>query len=362
MGDVHALGILDAMIKDCDSYRTAVVILQAESWLTYFDDPRLLAGRMGEWFRLPSYNQNRCLIVFSVDTLEELRDLAEKLPVPELRNLILRENHRALKEDLCEITTPGRPEIMRLINYGAQVYRIPVETQEVEQLSTWMANENLRARQWLARISEVEAISIDMARKYRWFSANRGDSKSIEEKLNSLVGLEPVKDRVYELAAWLSLQQKKSELNGVSTDFPMLHFIFSGNPGTGKTTVARMVGEIFHDLGLLKRGHLVEVKASDLIAEYVGGTAIKTDRAVDSALDGVLFLDEAYALTEPDRGGFGREAIDSLLKRMEDDRSRLVVIAAGYPEKMDRFLKSNPGLSRRFPPENRFDFPDHTPW
>ena len=105
----------------------------------------------------------------------------------------------------------------------------------------------------------------------------------------------------------------------------------------------------------------MEVKASDLVAEYVGGTAIKTNSVVDQALDGVLFIDEAYSLTEPERGGFGQEAVDTLLKRMEDDRSRLVVIVAGYPEKMDRFLQSNPGLPRRFPKENQFDFPDYHP-
>ena len=117
----------------------------------------------------------------------------------------------------------------------------------------------------------------------------------------------------------------------------MAHMMFTGNPGTGKTSVARLFGEILHNNGFLRRGHMVEVKASDLIAEYVGGTGIKTNQVVDQALDGVLFLDEAYMLTEKDRGGYGQEALDTLLTRMENDRSRFVVIAAGYPEKMAKF-------------------------
>ncbi len=361
MGDVHSLGILDAMMKDSTTCRTAVVVLQAESWLAYFEDPRLLAGRLGEWFRLPAYNHNRCVFLFSVDRVDELKEAAGRLPVPELRNLILRDGQVGRGGNVCEVGTPEKAEMARLIAYGAQLYGIPVDAEERDQLAEWMSNEGLRARHWLARFAEVSGISIETARRSGWFSANRGDRKSIEEKLDSLIGLDGIKERVYELAAWLSFQKQRAESVGMAQEPPMLHFLFSGNPGTGKTTVARMVGEIFHDLGLLPRGHLQEVKASDLVADYVGGTAIKTNEAIDQALDGVLFIDEAYALTESDRGGFGREAIDILLKRMEDDRGRLVVIAAGYPDKMDRFLKSNPGLSRRFPKENQFDFPDYSP-
>ena len=141
----------------------------------------------------------------------------------------------------------------------------------------------------------------------------------------------------------------------------MAHMMFTGNPGTGKTSVARLFGEILHNNGFLRRGHMVEVKASDLIAEYVGGTGIKTNQVVDQALDGVLFLDEAYMLTEKDRGGYGQEALDTLLTRMENDRSRFVVIAAGYPEKMAKFRESNPGLARRIPEENVISFPDYDP-
>jgi SpoVK/Ycf46/Vps4 family AAA+-type ATPase len=361
MGDVHALRALDVMIKETGEYRTAVVVVQAEAWFTYFDDPRTLAGVIGEWTRLPADNRNICVFLFSIDQAAALQAAAERLPVPEMRSIIMRDESRARCGSLMEIPPPEIAEVRRLIEYARRLYQIPVEAQELDQMAAWMAAEGVRARQWLARFAEVQSIDLETIRRKGWFSASRGDRRTIEERLDALVGLDAIKDRVYELSAWLSLQRRKGENSETPFEAPLLHLVFTGNPGTGKTTVARLVGEIFHELGLLNRGQLVEVKASDLVAEFVGGTAVKTNAVIDRALDGVLFIDEAYSLTEPERGGFGQEAVDTLLKRMEDDRSRLVVIVAGYPEKMDRFLQSNPGLPRRFPKENQFEFPDYSP-
>ena len=175
------------------------------------------------------------------------------------------------------------------------------------------------------------------------------------KKLNGMVGLAGVKKEISNLAAFLNLQIRRGETN----TFQGKHYVFTGNPGTGKTTVARIMADVFRTLGILSRGQLIEADRSKLVAGFAGQTAIKTNQLIDSAMGGVLFIDEAYTLKSNDQDSFGSEAIDTLLKRLEDDRGKFICIVAGYTDNMHDFIDSNPGLKSRFTQTIHFD--DYTP-
>jgi SpoVK/Ycf46/Vps4 family AAA+-type ATPase len=177
-------------------------------------------------------------------------------------------------------------------------------------------------------------------------------------ELDNLIGLPNIKEEVRTLSNFLHMQRQRLAA-GLPPTPVSLHLVFRGNPGTGKTTVARIVGRIYAAMGALKKGHLVETDRSGLVAEYAGQTAPKTNKKIDEALDGILFIDEAYSLVaNAKEDPYGQEAVQGLVKRMEDDRARLAIIIAGYSDPMDELLASNPGLSSRF--ATQMTFPDYT--
>lgn len=183
------------------------------------------------------------------------------------------------------------------------------------------------------------------------------EMEEAQKELFSLIGLENIKRLVEELQAYICIQQRR-KMEGMAHDSMTLHMIFKGNPGTGKTTVARLLGKMLHGMGVLRVGHTVEVERADIVGEYIGHTAQKVREQVKRALGGILFIDEAYSLARGGEKDFGKEAIDTLVKEMEDNKDDLIVILAGYKDEMDYFMRMNPGLRSRFPIQ--MEFRDYT--
>ena len=189
---------------------------------------------------------------------------------------------------------------------------------------------------------------------------NMRQQESIEDimkELDTLIGLDDVKKLVREIQAFAIIQKKRREEN-LNADTLVFHMIFKGNPGTGKTTVARIMARVFNKIGILEKGQLIEVERADLVGEYIGHTAQKVREQIKKALGGILFIDEAYSLARGGDKDFGKEAIDTLVKAMEDNKDNLILILAGYKDEMEYFISINPGLKSRFP--IKIEFKDYT--
>lgn len=180
---------------------------------------------------------------------------------------------------------------------------------------------------------------------------------AIRQELESLVGLFSVKKHINEIYAFMEIQ-KRRQREKLHSESQALHMVFKGNPGTGKTTVARILGRLFREAGILPKGHLLEVERADLVGEYIGHTAQKTREQIKKAQGGILFIDEAYSLARGGERDFGKEAVDTIVKGMEDYKDSVVIILAGYRDEMDRFMQTNPGLRSRFP--IHINFPDYS--
>lgn len=230
------------------------------------------------------------------------------------------------------------------------LYNTLQRTYKITELASQLNVDVQKTLEWLhLTIREIEKIE--------HFDQQKKDTKeSILKELEQMIGLDSIKQEIYDLLDWIEFSKLRKQA-GFKTQPLTLHTVYSGNPGTGKTTIARLVGRLLKAMGLLSSGHMVEVSRQDLVAEYVGQTAVKTQKQINLAQGGVLFIDEAYSLARGGDTDFGKEAIDTLVKGMEDKRDQFVIILAGYRHEMKELIKINPGLESRF--TRYFDFPDY---
>jgi SpoVK/Ycf46/Vps4 family AAA+-type ATPase len=346
-GDRFGNEAVQALLKRAEDDRDNLIIIlagyerQMESFLS--SNPGL-NSRFGVRVKFPTYSPDE-LMALTERSVADKGELLDPDGRPVLRQMFEEIGRRRLADEL------GNGRFVRsLLARAGQQRDVRVMAASSEPTSAELVT---------LRGEDLKRAYAELTTRFRGYS----DTPTVEgalAELDGLVGLEPVKRQVHEIVAQLQVARLRDR-QGLASQPPSRHFVFTGPPGTGKTTVARIIGRVFAALGLLVRPEVIEAHRADLVGEHLGSTAIKTSKLVDSALGGVLFIDEAYALhNEAYSGGdaFGSEAIATLLKRAEDDRDRLVIVLAGYTEDMDRLLRSNPGLGSRF--STRITFPSYS--
>jgi AAA+ superfamily predicted ATPase len=361
LADPFSVQILKHLLGD-GSVRTAVVFVHAEETLSYLQAMRELAGVFAERVAYRPKAPHTAVLLMRSPTRDGVHDFLDGLRnVPALASHVRQQSDRPGRSH--PVGHPGDAELSRMIHalHAADGLRV-ADWRWLPALVRAMAAQAVEARTWERRLRGLaeKETPLDAASLSIWIGSVVEGPDTVWDRLDRMPGLDAVKQHLARLRWRLEADARLRAEGKVDAEPGSHHLVFTGNPGTGKTTVARLVGEMYRDMGLLSRGHCVEAHVSDMVAEHVGGTSPKTNALVDRALDGVLFIDEAYQLSDQARG-FGQDAIDTLLARMENDRSRLVVIVAGYPAKMKELLDANQGLRSRFPPANVILFPDYDP-
>jgi SpoVK/Ycf46/Vps4 family AAA+-type ATPase len=347
-GDRFGNEAVQALLKRAEDNRQELVIILAgyeRQMETFLGSNPGLNSRFGLRVKFPGYSPAELMALAEL-SLEQRGEVLDPDARPALWRMMEDVGRRRLADEL------GNGRFVRsLLEKAGQARDVRVMAIAAEPTSAELVT---------LEAADLERAGAELTARFRGYTEAPTLESALAE-LDELIGLEPVKRQVHEITAQLRVARLRDR-QGLASQPPARHFVFTGPPGTGKTTVARILGRIFAALGLLVRPEVVEAHRADLVGEHLGSTAIKTGKLIDSALGGVLFIDEAYSLYNAGYSGgdaYGSEAVATLLKRAEDDRDRLVIVLAGYPADMDRFLRSNPGLASRF--SVRIGFPSYTP-
>lgn len=359
--DVESAKLLDTYIKD-ESIKTALVFSQFDILEMQRGGFIELLHNLNDWSNLSAENPNKCFLLFKSRTADNLSNtLGSSAPIikQSLEGLFNDSiNGRGLRSHI-EVNNPQLDEIERLVQRARLREDKSVDWRNLEKITRRFQQEGKSLKFWIQRLKKLDAFSPKEVRKSNIVKINNLQNKPASERLQELIGLKTVKSAVEEHIMLVKAARQRPSL---AKDLNF-HMTFEGNPGTGKTTVARLVAEIFREEGIFSTGRYVEGDRERMVAAYAGQTATKTKELCKQAKGGVFFIDEAYALGENRVGGntdqFGKEAIDTLIKVMEDDKDDLCVILAGYTDPMEGLLNTNPGFKSRI--GKRITFEDYTP-
>ena len=382
MQDVEVVGLLDYIMRDT-STKTAVVFSRGIDFIDHLDQQavRMMAGNMTDWTIFGATNENICIFIFpelNMESLQgKLRGSAWEFFLP-----LLFQSETKLTRQAIAIGTPSESEIISLLHYYRVKEQVDVDWKHFKSISQIVAR---RVRGEGKKLKELNAtLHRQKGQKMLRFDLpfcdelfGKTEQEPALKRLQQMKGMEVVCEKVerlirtqQEIEKMESKPSERETTSSVPSRFlpgmkqpenfnKNLHIALKGNPGTGKTTVAELIGEIYRDAGLLPSGHTVKVTRKDLVAGYVGQTAIRTAEKIADAIGGVLFVDEAYQLSEGGDNDFGKEAIETIMEAMTSRRGEFAIIIAGYPDKIDKFIEVNPGLTRRFGPSNIITIPDY---
>jgi hypothetical protein len=376
MSDSEVVGFMARCVED-EHLKTAIIFTDGLDFITHFDTPaqRDMSAVLTRSGQLPSSNHNIYLFILPHTELQNIRRLLERHEWHFLLNQFFQQDYTPTHRVIF-IGSPRQDEIAYLLHHWRLKQQLMTDwsifNQSCEQLARRLGSEGKSLKSLSYQLQHHNTLD----REGLIALSGQTCSLSALARLRQMRGLEVVLEKLERLLARHQEQhgthpQEKIKINDtVSRLLPHqfsdqsrlnLHVVLKGNPGTGKTTVAQLIAEVYRDAGLLDLGHLIRVSREDLVAGYVGQTAIQTAQKISDALGGVLFIDEAYRLSEGNENDFGQEAIETIMEAMSNHLGAFAVIIAGYPEEIERFLEINPGLRRRFSANNTLDIPDYDP-